>query len=158
MTTEDEQKQLEIVGRVMSDQREKPLIISISNARKVIVWLEAAARHPGHRHEIRHWEREIAKQISRVGKSVAGYGMTGTRTRSVEVSLLSNNAEIVVPLTVADFWIMFCAAQLVVRHPTLPPHAAEWIEAIARQIQRGLIEDHPDIADLAERGWTEDAR
>lgn len=153
---ESEKHWLEITFSLMSDKREKPLIISISNARKVIVWLEAAARHPGHSHVARRWERDIAKRIAAVGKPVAGYGMTGTRTRTVEVSLLSNNTEITVPLTVSDHWIALCAAQLVVRYPTLPPHAREWIEAIARLFQAGLIEDHPDIADLAERGWTED--
>lgn len=152
------EKDYEVTGRVLEDDRAKPLIVNVSNARKIIVWLEAAARHPGVGHEQRRWQRLIAKKISDAGKAVAGHTMTGQRTRSVEVSLLSNMAEFTAPLTVSDHWIVLCAAQLVVRDSRLPPHAREWIVAIARHFQAGIVEDYPDIADLAERGWTEDAR
>lgn len=148
----------ELTGRVLTDEREKPLTISISNARKIIVWLELAARNPAVGYEQRRWQRQIAKQISAVGAPLAGHTMTGIRSMNVERKLLTNETEITVPLKVKDCWIILSAAHLCVRHPGMSEDARGWITDIGRQIQAGIVEDIPEIAALAERGWTEDAK
>lgn len=60
-----------------------------------------------------------------------------------------------VEITVADAWFLVSALQLATRHPGLGEPMKARLSDIGHQFQGAIVEHHPEVQFLIERGWHE---
>lgn len=56
-------------------------------------------------------------------------------------------------INLGSAWILVTGIQLATRHPDINEPMKAMLTAVARQFQDVIIEVHPEVEDLLERGW-----
>lgn len=68
-------------------------------------------------------------------------------------SIMNDTSPFPVEIDVQNAWLIVAAMQLVITHPGLSGQTRRMYESIGRQFQMRLVEQHPEIAEIVEKGW-----
>lgn len=52
-----------------------------------------------------------------------------------------------------DMWQLFEVCTLTLTHPELPEYSQAYYTDLAKQLEQHVLEDHPDLAELAKACW-----
>ena len=66
---------------------------------------------------------------------------------------MADNNQLVVSITIRDAWLLVSGLQLAASHPAISGHMLQALTHIARQFQARIVDAHPEVGALLEKGW-----
>jgi len=68
-------------------------------------------------------------------------------------SIMNDTSPFPVEIDVQNAWLIVAAMQMVITHPGISGLSRRMYESIGRLFQMRLVEQHPEIAEIVEKGW-----